>query len=266
VTGRASAPTPWRNGHGDIPRTDEAVHPPHRLLRLLRPVGRLWFNRWYDVRVHGAEHISRTGPLILAGNHIGLLDGPLLTALVPRPVHALTKKEMFHGRTGLALRVFGQIPLSRHEVDPSAMKDCLKVLRDGGVVLIFPEGTRGAGEMARAHAGAAYLALVTGAPVVPVAIFGTREPGGHIDSVPPRGAGLDVVYGPPVYWERQPWPRRQAEVRRATEELRNRHVEHLVAAQGVTGRDLPGPVPGFTQQELFEGLDGEPPREKKHDD
>jgi 1-acyl-sn-glycerol-3-phosphate acyltransferase len=251
-----------RSDHWGIPRTDEAVHPSHRLLRMLRPVGRAWFNRRYDVRQHGEHWVRRTGPHIIAANHIGLLDGPLVAAFAPRPVHALTKKEMFEGRTGVALRAVGQIPLSRHETDPSAMKDCLKVLRDGGVVMIFPEGSRGSGEMLRMHSGAAYLAMVTGAPVVPVAIFGTREPGGGIDSIPGRGARFDLVYGAPVYLERQPWPRRQSEVRRATGMLRNRLIEHIVEAEGVTGRDLPGPIPGFSERRLH----GDPSREKKHDD
>jgi 1-acyl-sn-glycerol-3-phosphate acyltransferase len=251
--------------HLDVPRTHGAVHPSHRMLRLLRPAARAWFNRRYDVRIHGEEHVRPHGPQIIASNHIGLLDGPLLAAFAPRTVHALTKKEMFEGHTGRALRAFGQIPLSRHEVDPAAIRDCLKVLRDGGVVAIYPEGTRGAGELARIRAGAAFLALVTGAPVVPLAVFGTRDPGGDIDSIPARGSRFDFVYGSPVYLERQPWPRRQAEVRRATEELRNRLVSHLVEAKAMTGRDLPGPIPGFTEEQLFAGLHRHPPRKRHHD-
>jgi len=242
-----------RADHWEIPRTHDAVHPSHRLLRLLRPAGRAWFARRYDVRLYGEEQVPRRGPFILAANHIGLLDGPLLAAFAPRPVHALTKKEMFEGRTGVALRVFGQIPLSRHEVDVAAIKDCLKVLRDGGVVGVFPEGRRGSGEMRQAHGGAAYLALVTGAPVVPVAVFGTREPDGDADSVPGRGARFDVAYGSPVYWERTPWPRRQAAVRQATEQLRNRLRQHVVDARGITGRELPGPIPGLSGQRLLQG-------------
>lgn len=257
---RAASPA-----HLDLPRSDHAVHPPHRLLRLLRPAARGWFRSRYDVYLHGTEHVRPQGPHIIASNHIGLLDGPLLAAFAPRPVHALTKKEMFDGHTGRALRALGQIPLARYEVDPSAIKDCLKVLRDGGVVAIFPEGARGAGELRRAHAGVAYLALVTGAPVVPVAIFGTREPGGHIDSVPPAGSRFDLVYGSPVYLEQQPWPRTQAQVRQATETLRNSLVQHLVEAKGITGRSLPGPIPGFTEEQLFEGLDRNPSRKKSND-
>ena len=251
--------------HHEIPRTVDAVHPSHRLVRLLRPLARAWFRRKYEVREYGVELVQRRGAFIIAPNHIGLLDGPLLGAFCPRPVHALTKKEMFEGRTGFALRAVGQIPLSRHEVDPSAVKDCLKVLRDGGVVAIYPEGTRGSGEVRRIHAGAAYLALVTGSPVIPVAVFGTREPGGGIDSVPGKGARFDLAYGPPVYLDKQPWPRRKEDVRRATETLRNRLRDHVLDAMSITGRELPGPMPGFTEKELFDGLDREPARKKTDD-
>ncbi len=257
---------PSRTSHLDLPRTHDAVHPSHRLLRALRPAGRAYFRSRYDVRSHGHEVIRRRGPHIIASNHIGLLDGPLLAAFAPRPVHALTKKEMFEGHTGVALRLVGQIPLSRHEVDPSAIKDCLRVLRDGGVVAVYPEGTRGAGDFARMRHGVAYLALVTGAPVVPLAIFGTREPGGRLDSVPPRGARFDLVYGSPVYLERQPWPRRQAEVRQAAETLRKTFIDHLVEASSITGRELPGPIPGVTEVQPLEGLRRDSSRERHHDD
>ncbi|HEX5769504.1 MAG TPA: lysophospholipid acyltransferase family protein [Nocardioidaceae bacterium] len=257
---RAASPA-----HLDLPRSDHAAHPPHRLLRLLRPVARGWFRSRYDVHLHGTEHVQPQGPHIIASNHIGLLDGPLLGAFAPRPVHALTMKEMFEGRTGLALRAVGQIPLSRYEVDPSAIKDCLRVLRDGGAVAVYPEGTRGAGEFARLQNGVAYLALATGAPVVPLAVFGTRDAGGGIDSVPAPGARFDLVFGSPVYLEPQPWPRRQAEVRRAAEMLRKTFVDHLVEARSITGRELPGPIPGVTEEQLLAGLRRDPSRERHHD-
>jgi 1-acyl-sn-glycerol-3-phosphate acyltransferase len=232
-------------GHWEIPRTHDAVHPAHRLLRTVRPVARAWFSRRYDVRVHGAHHVPRSGAAIIASNHIGLLDGPLLVAFAPRPVHALTKKEMFTGVTGGLLRAVGQIPLARRHVDVAAVKDCLKVLRDGGVVGIYPEGRRGDGEWHVVRPGIAYLALVTGAPVVPLVMFGTRERGGDTDSIPVPGSRFDFVYGAPVYLGQHPWPRTQPEVRRAAATLRNNLVDHLVEAMAVTGRTLPGPIPAW---------------------
>ena len=104
---------------------------------------------------------------------------------------------MFEGRTGRFLRRSGQIPLDRFATDPRAVRTSLRVLRDGGAVGIFPEGTRGDGELHRFHHGAAYLALVSGAPVVPVILLGTRMPGGDIGSLPPKGATIDMVFGEP---------------------------------------------------------------------
>ena len=239
-----------RARYADLPHTHHAVHPHRHLLRVLRPVGRAYFRWRYDIRTHDVHHVPRTGPVIVASNHIGLLDGPLLAAFAPRAVHALTKKEMFEGRTGTMLRAVGQIPLSRYDADPAAVKDCLKVLHAGGGVGIYPEGTRGDGEFAHVHTGVAYLALATGAPVVPLVMFGTRAPGGHTDSIPPRGARFDFVWGAPVHLERQPWPRTQAEVRRTAALLRNRFVEHLVEAKARTGRELPGPLPPTTEKDV----------------
>jgi 1-acyl-sn-glycerol-3-phosphate acyltransferase len=256
--------TPSAGSHWDIPRTHDAVHPAHRLLKVLRPPGRAILKRRYDVHLHGEEHLPRRGPVIIASNHLGLLDGPVLGVFAPRPVHALTKKEMFEGAMGAFLRSVGQIPLSRHDVDPSAIKDCLKVLRDGGVVAIYPEGTRGDGELTVVHHGVAYLGLVTGAPIVPLVMFGTRDPGGHTDSIPHPGARFDLVYGPPVYLERLPWPRTRQLVSRAAGELRKSFADHLVHAKAVTGRTLPGPIPGISEEDLDAARNAS--RRKQHDD
>ena len=118
-------------------------------------------------------------------------------------MHALTKVEMFEGKTGRLLRAAGQIPLYRYGADPTAIKTCLRVLRDGGVVGIFPEGSRGAGEFDRFHLGVGYLALASGAPVVPVVQFGTRAPGAGNHALPEKGELIDIVFGTP-YTLRRP--------------------------------------------------------------
>ncbi len=259
MTARAARP----GAHAALPCTLDAVHPPHRLLRALRPLARAGCSRWYDVHLHGTEHVPRHGAAIVASNHIGLLDGPLMAAYTSRPVHVLTKQEMFSGHTGRFLRAVGQIPLARHDVDPTAVKDCVRVLRDGGLVGIYPEGSRGDGGLHVVHRGAAYLALVTGVPVVPLAVFGTRERGGGVNSVPPRGARFDFVYGPPVYLGQHAWPRTQAEVRRAAADLRNNLVAHVVEAMASTGRTLPGPLPELGADDIREARD--PARRKNHD-
>lgn len=228
--------------HDELPRSS-ARHPARRMLHRCRPVAQRLLGRRYDVRLHGTEHVPDAGPVVLAANHIGLLDGPLLAALAPRPVHVLTKEEMFRGRLGRLLHASGQIPLDRFHADPGAIRSCLRVLRDGGLVGVFPEGTRGGGELDRFHHGAAYLALVTGSPVVPVTFFGTRPPGGGRNAVPRPGERVDLVFGPAWRTDPQPWPRRREQVRSASALLRQHmHVE-IDRARQLTGRALPGPLP-----------------------
>jgi 1-acyl-sn-glycerol-3-phosphate acyltransferase len=183
------------------------------------------------------------GPVVLAANHIGVIDGPLLAILAPRPVHALTKIEMFKGVLGAFLRLAGQVPLDRFRVDPLAIRTALRVLRDDGVVGVFPEGTRGNGELDRFHRGAAYLAMAAGAPVVPVTLIGSREPGGHTNSLPPRGARIDIVVGEPVPVAHVPWPRRRDHVTALSLDLHELMLEGLRKALAETGRTLPGPLP-----------------------
>lgn len=227
-----------------LPRMDAVPHPARQLLHSpVRPAAAALIRRRWQVRLHGEEQVPTSGPVVVAANHLGFIDGPLMAILSPRPVHALTKHEMFVGRTGAFLRRSGQIPVDRFHPDPLAVKTALRVLREGNVVGLFPEGARGAGDLARFHRGAAYLALAAGAPVVPLIFFGTREPGAHTNSVPPKGAAIDLVYGPPVAVEAVPWPRRREQVDRVSSLLRERLLAHLDTARALTGRSLPGPLP-----------------------
>lgn len=237
-----------------LPRS-EAVRPPRRLLlHSLRPAARAVLRRRYDVRVHHGHRVPSHGPVIVAGNHVGVLDGPLLAIVTPRPVHALTKEEMFTGKMGVFLRSAGQIPLNRYAADPSAIKSCLRVLRDGGAIGVFPEGGRGHGELTRFHHGAAYLALVTGAPVVPLMMFGTRPPGGGLNALPSRGDSVDLWYGEPWQVDPVPWPRTRATVLEASALLRERMLADLGAAKAETGRTLPGPIQGPTPDDPDTGF------------
>jgi len=247
--------------HHEPPSSAAVLHPPRLMLHRLRPGASRFLRRRYDVHLHGTEQVPTGGPVIFAANHIGVLDGPLLAVFAPRPVHALTKIEMFRGRLGRFLRRSGQIPLDRFVTDPRAVRTALRVLRDGGAVGVFPEGTRGDGALHRFHHGAAYLALVSGATVVPVIILGSRDPGGGIDSTPTRGARIDLVFGPPVTFEARPWPRSKGMVRDASMLLRERLLETLGDARTRTGRDLPGPLPaGQTEDDPATGLVDEEPR------
>lgn len=229
-------------------------HPRTLALHRLRPAAHWLVRRIWDIHVHGADHVPATGPVIVAANHIGVIDGPLLAICSPRPVHALTKAEMFEGRAAWFFRGSGQIPLDRFNADPLAVRTSLAVLEAGGCVGIFPEGTRGSGELAVFKRGAAYLALVSGAPVVPLTFLGTREPGAGSGSLPPRRGRIDLAFGTPFQVPAAPWPRTREQVGRTTALLREHMVGQLDDALARTGRELPGPLPSGDRP------DGDDPR------
>lgn len=217
----------------DLPASS-AEHPATRLLGLVRPVAARLMRRRWPISVHGADLVPMSGGVILAANHVGIVDGPMLATYAPRPVHALTKREMFDGRLGGLLRATGQIPLDRWAADPAAIRSSLRVVRDGGVVGIFPEGTRSSGGLDRFHHGAAYLALVTGAPVVPVTLFGTR--GSGTSALPERGGAIDIVFGRAWQTTQQPWPRTREHVSATSVLLRGHMLSEQASAFSQTRR------------------------------
>ncbi|HET6166747.1 MAG TPA: lysophospholipid acyltransferase family protein [Marmoricola sp.] len=234
--------------HLEFPRTDDLHHPMAWPLHHLRGGFAVYARRRWDVEVRGAEHVPPYGALLFVANHIGFLDGPLMAIVGPRPVHALTKRELFAGPLGAFLRFSGQIPVDRFVIDPRAIRTGLRVLRDGGAVGMFPETTRGAGDMARVAGGAAYLALVTGATVVPTAFLGTRL-AGSARTFAPRGSRLVMAYAEPLEVDPQPWPRRPDDVRVLTEEIRGAVVDLIAATERATGMSLPGPLPMTDRRE-----------------
>jgi 1-acyl-sn-glycerol-3-phosphate acyltransferase len=227
--------------YADLPHTDQLSTPGTWAFRLAQPLVGVALRTYWRVQVHDLMYLPTDGPVVLAVNHLGVLDGPLLAAVTPRTSFALVKTEMYDGPLGWVLTQFGQIPIDRHAVDPSAIRRSVKVLRDGGVLAVFPEGVRGVGDVRRAKGGAVYLAIVTGAPIVPVALLGTREPGRSTDDLPKHGAPVHVVYGPPLTVPHLAWPRPRTLVAEHTERLRSALADHVVGAQRRTGLTLPGP-------------------------
>jgi 1-acyl-sn-glycerol-3-phosphate acyltransferase len=227
-------------GCGDLPRTDDLPPLPQGLGKVLRHVVRPYFKWRYDLTVHHENRFPRSGPVLLAPNHLGLLDGPLLGAVAPRLAHQLGKIEAFDGVQGKLLHWAGQIAVDRSTYDTLAVRKAIKVLRDGRVLSVYPEGTRGAGDFRRVRTGVAYLAMVTGAPILPVALLGTRLPGGDVEHFPPRGSRVDVVYGEPFTVDRVSFPRRHVEVRAVADQIGDVLRAHVRAAVEATGHPLPG--------------------------
>jgi 1-acyl-sn-glycerol-3-phosphate acyltransferase len=198
-------------------------------------------HRYWKVTIHGRNFLPRTGPMILVSNHVGLIDGPLLIATHQQPAYALAKVELFSGPLGKALDYVGQISIDRRRIDLRGITRAIHLLRTGGVLIIFPEGKRTGGEVAFAQRGAAYLAMVTGAPVVPVALLGTRGPGQTTAHIPGYRSPVHICYGRPMHVPAVPWPRTKIAVAEWTEKIRLTLAEHILTAQELTGMRLPGP-------------------------
>jgi 1-acyl-sn-glycerol-3-phosphate acyltransferase len=166
-----------------------------RLHDLARWIGTWWYRPFFRVRVHHRERIPEAGPVVLVANHSTLVEGPLLFGLMGRRAVFLVKREMFVGPAGWALRRIGQLAVRRGEPDREPLAAAVAVLRAGGLVGVFPEGTRGRGEVVAAQHGAAWLARATGAVVLPVACRGTMRPDGSARRFRPR---VDVLVGKTV--------------------------------------------------------------------
>jgi 1-acyl-sn-glycerol-3-phosphate acyltransferase len=192
-----------------------------------RRIGKLLFNSVYRSTTLDAWRVPTSGPVLFASNHASFLDGPLVFGLAPRPVHFLVKTEMFHGVTGWFLDRFGQIPVDRSGVDRAALHGAMSVLRSGGAVGVFPEGARGLGDVASVHEGITWLAMQSGAPVVPVACLGTRSPGDDVGRPPRPLRRVAVAFGDPIELRARPGVPRRVASRELTERLRTVLADHV---------------------------------------
>ncbi|GHC79625.1 1-acyl-sn-glycerol-3-phosphate acyltransferase [Streptomyces flavofungini] len=196
----------------------------------------LMYGLWKP-RVLGAWRVPATGPVILAVNHSHNVDGPMVMGVAPRPAHFLIKKEAFIGPLGPFLRGIGQLQVDRTTADRTAITDALAVLDQGGVLGIFPEGTRGDGDFASLRAGLAYFAVRSGAPIVPVAVLGSTERRGRlIKQLPPLRTRVDVVFGDPFEAGDGSGRRTRKALDEATVRIQGQLTAHLENARRLTGR------------------------------
>jgi 1-acyl-sn-glycerol-3-phosphate acyltransferase len=140
---------------------------------IIRNLCRAYF-RW---EVSGVENMPRTGGVLLAANHLSYLDPPLLGAAIPREIHFLARKTLFQPPwMARLIRSLNAVPLDRDGGGGAGLRTVLDLLRDGQVLLLFPEGTRSAdGHLQPARPGVGLTVLKSDAKVIPVAILGTYE-------------------------------------------------------------------------------------------
>lgn len=129
-----------------------------------------------QIEVSGLEHIPDEGPAILVSNHISLADPPILIAYVKRHIHFFIKVELLDSLLFRLILPPGEpIPVHRGKVDRVALRKAEAILKAGGILGIYPEGTRNqSGETQEGRSGAIFLAHRTGSMIVPIAISGTE--------------------------------------------------------------------------------------------
>ena len=191
--------------------------------------------RWYvRPRWSGRENLPRTGPFLLAGNHVTMIDPVVISLGVPRRVIFIAKQKYYSGkslrRRALAwfLRAIGQVPIDPASAAAASpgLDTAGRILGEGGVVALFPEGTRSPdGRLYRGRTGVMRLALPLHIPVIPAVVQGTREI--RLPGQPnPRRGRVSITYDAPLDLSR--WadrPDDPAAWREATDALMARIAE-----------------------------------------
>jgi 1-acyl-sn-glycerol-3-phosphate acyltransferase len=129
------------------------------------------------VEVSGKGNIPPHGAVIIASNHVNLLDSPILMVSLGRRVHLMAKEELFHPRfVGWLATQLGAFPVAKGKLDRGAGKTSLELLDQGQALAIFPEGMRSPnGKLGPAFQGAALLSIRSKSPIIPVGITGTSQ-------------------------------------------------------------------------------------------
>ena len=150
-----------------------------------------------------AHHVPTTGPVLIVSNHSSVLDPPFVGGMSHRQLSFLAKAELFTiPGFGRLIRALNARPVRREGADAGALRAALRVLEGGAALLVFPEGTRGEeGTLREPKPGAALLAVLSGAPVVPVFVRGSGRAWPRGRRLP-RPAKVVVTFGPPLRFER----------------------------------------------------------------
>ena len=154
------------------------TYPRRRFLRaILRRLTRWLIGCFGELRVEGLEHLPAQGPVILAANHFHFVDPPLLLAACPRQIEfvAGAQRPNSPGWAQIFPKLWGYIPAFRGGYSRSTLTGAQEVLKQGGVLGIFPEGGSWAEFLRPARTGTAYISALTGAQLVPVSIIGGPE-------------------------------------------------------------------------------------------
>lgn len=155
--------------------TDYTIHYPRRRLvrTFMRIVGRLLTRILARPQLMGMENFPKQGPVILVGNHVAMLEAAMMVIYPPYYVELLATGEIpLDPRYGWVVHMFGMIPIKRGAMDRKALDAALDVLKQGGVVGIFPEGGIWSSSGKQNKTGVSWLSSMSGAPLVPIGFGG----------------------------------------------------------------------------------------------
>lgn len=210
--------TNTRNGARGYPRML-----PQWALDLCRPVVGALCRLWWRLQWTSPENIPKTGGLIIASNHQTYIDPFWVSCPITRPVRYLAWDAAFNWPlVGPLMRLFGAWPLQLEGTDPGPIRRSLQWIRDGGAVVIFPEGGRGEpdGATRRFKPGAVRMALEAGVPILPVTIRGGNRVWPSSLRFPRLGH-VEVIYHQPIVVEQHEGEDVRECARRETERLAN---------------------------------------------
>ncbi|HMF55126.1 MAG TPA: lysophospholipid acyltransferase family protein [Pyrinomonadaceae bacterium] len=194
---------------------------PSWFIDLVRPVGQGLSRLLWKIRYRGLENVPQSGGLIIASNHQTYIDPFWIGFPISRPLRFLAWSEIFDWPVvGKLSQLFGAWPLEIERSDPTAIRRSLQWLRDGGAIVIFPEGERefSDGHLRKFKPGAARLALETGVPILPVTIRGGNRVWPRGKSFP-RFARVEIIYHPPIQLTHQDNEETRHDARRETQRL-----------------------------------------------
>ncbi len=153
----------------------------------------------FGLQIYGKENIIEEGPSLLVMNHQSYLDPPLAAVCCERQIHFLARKTLFNVPVvGRLIRHLNVIGIDRDGADMSALKAVIRLLKNGGSTIIFPEGTRSKdGSLGPARAGVGLVIAKSLAPVVPMRVFGAYDAFPRTAKIP-RRAKITIVIGEPM--------------------------------------------------------------------
>ncbi len=202
------------------------------LYAIVKPLVVVLMRLLFRLEGRGMAHVPATGPVLLVANHSSLLDPPLVGGMTPRPVSFMAKAELFRvPLLGALISRLNARPVRREGADTGALRTSLRVLQDGGALLVFPEGTRGPeGTLRAPKPGVGMLAVLSGAQVVPVLVQGSGRAWPRGQRLP-RPARVTVTFGPA-----RVFARRDAEGRKTDYEAVSREMMAAIARLRDTSR------------------------------